>query len=57
MSDGDEKDSGDRSATENSRRRRYQTPRLDRLGTLTEITAAVGTNGMTDMAGMGAKTS
>jgi hypothetical protein len=33
------------------RRRPYRTPRLERLGTLTEITAAVGNNGKNDHAG------
>jgi len=35
-----------------SRRRSYRTPRLERLGTLTEITAAVGVSShMTDHSG------
>jgi hypothetical protein len=32
-------------------RKRYRTPKLERLGTLTEITAAVGNSGKNDMAG------
>jgi len=33
------------------RRKPYRTPRLERLGTLTEITANVGSNGKNDHAG------
>jgi hypothetical protein len=41
----------DGTAVPRTPRRPYRTPRLERLGTLTEITAAVGNNGMTDHAG------
>ena len=34
-----------------SRRRPYRTPRLARLGTLTEITASIGSLGKNDHAG------
>ena len=34
-----------------SRRKPYRTPRLERLGTLTEITAVVGSTGKNDMGG------
>jgi hypothetical protein len=37
--------------SEPARRKPYRTPRLERLGTLTEITAAVGTTGKNDMGG------
>jgi hypothetical protein len=34
-----------------SRRKPYRAPKLERLGTLTEITAAVGNTGKNDMGG------
>jgi hypothetical protein len=50
----DKIDSGAKAPPERSRRKPYRTPRLERLGTLTEITAAVSNAGKNDMAGGGA---
>lgn len=48
---GTQAESDARKLPEAPRRRPYRTPRLDRLGTLSEITANVGSNGKNDHAG------
>ena len=48
---GDQADSTANTRSATSRRKPYRTPRLERLGTLTEITANVGSNGKNDHAG------
>ena len=47
----DKDDSEAKARSRSVLRKPYRTPRLERLGTLTEITAAVGTLGKNDMAG------
>lgn len=54
---GDNVDSGTKTRSQLSRRKPYRTPRLERLGTLTEITADVGSNGMNDQGHGKTKTS
>lgn len=41
----DRVDSDRKAPPELPRRKRYRTPKLERLGTLTEITAAIGNSG------------
>jgi hypothetical protein len=48
---GDNVDADGEGVRRPSRRKPYRTPRLERLGTLTEITAAVGSHGKNDHAG------
>jgi hypothetical protein len=47
----DKEDAGTNKRPGASPRKPYRTPRLERLGTLTELTAAVGSNGKNDHAG------
>jgi hypothetical protein len=47
----DKEDAGTNKPSGASPRKPYRTPRLERLGTLTEITASVGSNGKNDHAG------
>lgn len=47
----DNADSTAKGRSEMPRRKPYRTPRLERLGTLTEITANIGTSGKNDHAG------
>jgi hypothetical protein len=48
---GDQADSDSKARAGASRRKPYRAPRLERLGTLTEITASVGSGGKNDHAG------
>jgi hypothetical protein len=43
-----------KAAAKPTRRKAYRTPRLERLGTLSDLTAAIATSGKNDMAGPGA---
>jgi hypothetical protein len=47
----DKKDANVKAPSVASGRKPYRTPRLERLGTLTEITATVGNTGKNDMGG------
>jgi hypothetical protein len=47
----DDADAEGKALPRTSSRKPYRTPRLERLGTLMEITAAVGSNGKNDHAG------
>jgi hypothetical protein len=47
----EKEDAGTKNTSDASPRKPYRTPKLERLGTLTEITAAVGSSGKNDHAG------
>ena len=47
----DKTDANAKALSAASRRKPYRAPKLERLGTLTEITATVGTTGKNDMGG------